>query len=186
MSNIDQIDSAKKVIDSEITKVSSNPTLIKCGGCASCHILFKLIETLSLNESDATDLLSEVLYHDPQLNERFIELVEKVHMKDRLMGAQFSIKSRETKNRFIDANIKNVISELSADIKNYGIELVLRKLLLTLISVQLAQNIGVDHHAATEELYYYMKKNMDINTILHEFLNQISKINTGNIHELNP
>jgi hypothetical protein len=180
MPNIDQIDSAKKVIDSEITKVTSNPTLIKYGGCASCHILFKLIETLSLNESDATDLLSEVLYQDPQLNERFIELVEKVHMKDRLMGAQFSIKSREAKNRFIDANIKNVISELSADIKNYGIELVLRKLLLTLISVQLAQNIGVDHHAATEELYYYMKKNMDINTILHEFLNQISKINTGN------
>ena len=180
MSNKDQIDSAKKVIDSEITKVTSNSTLIKYGGCVSCHILFKLIETLSLNESDATDLLSEVLYQDPQLNERFIELVEKVHMKDRLMGAQFSIKSREAKNRFIDANIKNVISELSADIKNYGVELVLRKLLLTLISVQLAQNIGVDHHAATEELYYYMKKNMDTNTFVHEFLNQISKIKTGN------
>lgn len=180
MSNKDQIDSAKNVIDSEITKVTSNSTLIKYGGCASCHILFKLIETLSLNESDATDLLSEVLYQDPQLNERFIEMVEKVHMKDRLMGAQFSIKNREAKNRFIDANIKNVISELSADIKNYGVELVLRKLLLTLISVQLAQNIGVDHHAATEELYYYMKKNMDINTVVHEFLNQISKINTGN------
>jgi hypothetical protein len=180
MSNKDQIDCAKKVIDSEITKVTSNSTLIKYGGCASCHILFKLIETLSLNESDATDILSEVLYQDPQLNERFIELVEKIHMKERLMGAQFSIKSREAKNRFIDANIKNVISELSADIKNYGIELVLRKLLLTLISVQLAQNIGVDHHAATEELYYYMKKNMDTNTVVHEFLNQISKINTGN------
>ena len=180
MSNKDQIDSAKNVIDSEITKVTSNSTLIKYGGCASCHILFRLIETLSLNESDATDLLSEVLYQDPQLNERFIEMVEKVHMKDRLMGAQFSIKNREAKNRFIDANIKNVISELSADIKKYGIELVLRKLLLTLISVQLAQNIGVDHHAATEELYYYMKKNMGINTFVHEFLNQISKINTGN------
>ena len=105
-------------------------------------------------------------------------MVEKVHMKDRLMGVQFSIKSREAKNRFIDANIKNVISELSADIKNYGKELVLRKLLLSLISVQLAQNIGVDHHAATEELYYYMKKNMDTNTVLHEFLSEITKIST--------
>jgi len=104
--------------------------------------------------------------------------VEKVHMKDRLMGVQFSIKSREAKNRFIDANIKNVISELSADIKNYGKELVLRKLLLSLISVQLAQNIGVDHHAATEELYYYMKKNTDTNTVLHEFLSEITKIST--------
>lgn len=105
-------------------------------------------------------------------------MVEKVHMKDRLMGVQFSIKSREAKNRFIDANIKNVISELSADIKNYGKELVLRKLLLSLISVQLAQNIGVDHHAATEELYYYMKKNTDTNTVLHEFLSEITKIST--------
>jgi hypothetical protein len=99
-------------------------------------------------------------------------------MKDRRMGVQFSIKSREAKNRFIDANIKNVISELSADIKNYGKELVLRKLLLSLISVQLAQNIGVDHHAATEELYYYMKKNTDTNTNLHEFLSEITKIST--------
>ena len=48
--------------------------------------------------------LKSVLY--AQLNERFIELVEKVHMKDRLMGAHFSIKNREAKNRFIDANIK--------------------------------------------------------------------------------
>ena len=105
-------------------------------------------------------------------------MVEKVHMKDRLMGVQFSIKSREAKNRFIDANIKNVISELSADIKNYGKELVLRKLLLSLISVQLAQNIGIDHHAATEELYYYMKKNTDTNTVLHEFLSEITKVST--------
>jgi hypothetical protein len=61
------------------------------------------------------------------------------------MGVQFSIKSREAKNRYVDANIKNVISKLSIDIKNYGLEIVLRKLLLSLISVQLAQNIGVDH-----------------------------------------
>jgi hypothetical protein len=180
MSIKDQIDSAGKVIDSEITKVTSDSSLIKYGGCASCHILFKLIETLSLNESDATEVLSEVLYQDPQLNERFIEMVEKVHMKDRLMGVQFSIKSREAKNRFIDANIKNVISELSIDIKNYGIALVMRKLLLSIISVQLAQNIGVDHHAATEELYYYMKRNKDINADVHEFINKISKINNGN------
>lgn len=72
MSIKDQLDSARRVIDLEITKVTSNSSLIKNGGCASCHILFKLIETLSLNESDATDLLSELLYQDPQLNERFI------------------------------------------------------------------------------------------------------------------
>ncbi len=154
MSIKDQLDSARRVIDLEITKVTSNSSLIKNGGCASCHILFKLIETLSLNESDATDLLSEVLYQDPQLNERFIEMVEKIHMKDRLMGVRFSIKSREAKDRYIDANIKNTISELSTE--------------------------GVDHHAATEELYYYMKKNEDISTLIVEFINKICKINNGN------
>lgn len=95
------------------------------------------------------------------------------------MGVQFSIKSREAKDRYIDANLKNVISELAVDIKNYGIELVLRKLLLSLVSVQLAQNIGVDHHAATEELYYYMKKNEDTDTSIYEFINKISKIDNS-------
>jgi len=96
------------------------------------------------------------------------------------MGVQFSIKSREAKDRFIDANIKNIISELLIEIKNYGVETVLRKLLLSLISVQLAQNIGVDHHAATEELYYYMKENEDTSTLIAEFINKICKINNGN------
>ena len=107
-------------------------------------------------------------------------MVEKIHMKDRLMGVQFSIKSREAKDRYIDANIKNIISELLIEIKNYGVEMVLRKLLLSLISVQLAQNIGVDHHAATEELYYYMKKNEDTSTLIVEFIDKICKINNGN------
>jgi len=35
----------------------------------------------------------------------------------------------------------------------------LRKLLLSSISLQIAQNIGIDYHAATEELYYYIRKN---------------------------
>ena len=96
------------------------------------------------------------------------------------MGLQFSFKSREAKDRYIDANIKNIISELSIEIKNFGMEIVLRKLLLSLMSVQLAQNIGVDHHAATEELYYYMKKNEDTSIIILEFIDKIIKINNGN------
>ena len=90
------------------------------------------------------------------------------------MGVQFSIKSREAKDRYVDSNIKNVISELSIDIKNYGLELVVRKLLLSLISVQLAQNIGVDHHTATEELYYYMKKSENTNEVVNEFISKLS------------
>jgi len=172
----DKIDSASRLIDSEITRVLSNSSLIGYGGCAACHVLFKLIKTLSLSESDAGDLLSQALFEDPQLNDRFIEMVEKIHMKERMMGVQFSIKSREAKDRFIDANLKNVIAELSFDIKQYGKEPVLRKLLLSLVTVQLAQNIGVDHHAATEELYYFMKKNIDSDNLIHEFVNKISKV----------
>jgi hypothetical protein len=172
----EKIDSANRVIDSEITRVLSNSSLIGYGGCAACHVLFKLIKTLSLSESDAGDLLSQALFEDPQLNDRFIEMVEKIHMKERMMGVIFSIKSREAKDRFIDANLKNVIAELSFDIKQYGKELVLRKLLLSLVTVQLAQNIGVDHHAATEELYYFMKKNIDSDNLIHEFINKISKV----------
>lgn len=174
MANEDQIENGKKIIDSEITKVILNSSLIESGGCASCHVLFKLVDALSLNESDAGDLLSQVLYENPELNEKFIEMIEKIHMKERLMGVQFSIKSREAKDRYVDANIKNVISELSIDIKNYGLELVVRKLLLSLISVQLAQNIGVDHHAATEELYYYMKKSENTNEVVNEFISKLS------------
>jgi hypothetical protein len=114
------------------------------------------------------------LYEDPKLNDRFIEMIEKIHMKERLMGVQFSLKNREAKNRYIDANIKNIIAELSTDIKNYGLGLVLRKLLLSLFSVQLAQNIGVDHHAATEELYYYMKRSVNTNEIVNEFISMLS------------
>jgi hypothetical protein len=47
-------------------------------------------------------------------------------------------------------------------------------LLLSLISVQLAQNIGVDHHAATEELYYYMKRSENTNEIVNEFISKLS------------
>ena len=173
----DKIDSASLLIDSEITRVLSNSSLIEYGGCAACHVLFTLIKSLSLSESDAGDLLSQALFEDPQLNERFIEMVEKIHMKERMMGVPFSIKSRDAKDRFIDATLKNAISELSFDIKQYGKELVLRKLLLSLVTVQLAQNIGVDHHAATEELYYFMKKNMDTDNLILEFINKISQVN---------
>ena len=76
--------------------------------------------------------------------------------------------------------ISKILFELSIEIKNFGVEIVLRKLLLSLMSVQLAQNIGVDHHAATEELYYYMKKNEDTSIIILEFIDKIIKINNGN------
>jgi len=152
-------DIAKQLISDEIHNVSNNPSIIKENGCAACHILFNLIDRLQISESDASDLLSEVLFHDLKMNDRFIEMVENIHMKRRLMAVPFSIKTREAKDKYIDSNFKNLLAELSSDLINYGVDIVLRKLLLSSIALEIAQNIGIDYHAANEELYYYMRKN---------------------------
>jgi hypothetical protein len=48
---------------------------------------------------------------------------------------------------------------------------VIRKLLITYLSLQVAQSIGIDHHAAKEELYYYMRtKDNETHTMLTEFM----------------
>jgi len=150
---------AKQIISEEINRVHANPSIIKVNSCAACHVLFSIVDKMRVSESEASDLLSQVLFHNPQLNESFIEMVETIHMKQRMMGVSFSIKIRESKDKYIDSNLRNVLSELSADLVNYGTDIVLRKLLITSISLEIAQNIGIDYHAATEELYYYMRKN---------------------------
>jgi hypothetical protein len=152
-------DVAKELISDEINKVSNDPSIIRDNGCAACHILFSLIDKLQINESDASDILSEVLFHDLKMNDRFIDMVENIHMKQRMMAVPFSIKNRDAKDKYIDSNFKNLLAELSSDLVNYGTDIVLRKLLLSSIALEIAQNIGVDYHAATEELYYYMRKN---------------------------
>src|ERR687892_1899727 len=164
---------AKKITLDEINNVKDNPSIIKGNGCAACHVLFSIIDKMHVNESEASDLISQILFHDPQLNESFIEMVESIHMKQRMMGVPFSIKTREAKNKYIDSNLRNVLSELSADLVNYGTDIVLRKLLIAYISLEIAQNIGIDYHAATEELYYYMrKKDQDTHTRILEFIDK--------------
>lgn len=78
--------------------------------------------------------------------------------------------------RHIESNFKNFLEELSYDIINYGHDLVLRKLMISAIALEIAQNIGIDYHAATEELYYYMRKNDDrTNALLMEFNDRFYK-----------
>jgi hypothetical protein len=89
------------------------------------------------------------------------------------MGVSFSIKRRDAKDKYIDSNFKNVLAELSADLINYGADIVLRKLLISSISLEIAKNIGIDHHAAIEELYYYMRKNdRETHENMIEFINR--------------
>jgi hypothetical protein len=164
---------AKKITSEVINSVKESPSLIKANGCAACHVLFSIVDKAHVNESEASDLLSKILYNDPQLNDSFIEMVEEIHMKQRMMGIPFSIRTRESKDKYIDSNLRNVLSELSTDLANYGTDIVLRKLLITSISLEIAQNIGIDFHAATEELYYYMrKKDQDTHTRILEFIDK--------------
>jgi hypothetical protein len=164
---------AKKITSGEISNIKDDPSVIKANGCAACHVLFSIVDKMHLNESEASDLLSQILFHDLRLNDSFIEMVENVHMKQRMMAIPFSIRTRESKDKYIDSNLKNVLSELSADLVNYGTDIVLRKLLILAISLEIAQNIGIDYHAATEELYYYMrKKDLDTHTKILEFIDR--------------
>jgi hypothetical protein len=150
---------AEQIILHEIDAVNADSSRIKKNGCAACHVLFTLTDKMQVSESDAADLLTEVLLEKPDLNDRFIEMVENIHMKQRMQGVVFAIKTREAKDRYIDSQLKNSLDELLGDAANFGVEIVLRKLIMAHVALQIAQNLGVDYHAATEELYYYMRKN---------------------------
>ena len=156
--NIEKEKTAEQIISNEVTEVAGDPSRVRENGCAACHVLFTLVRTMDLSETDAADLLTEVLLAKPELNDRFIEMVENIHMKRRMMGVTFSIKTREAKDRYIDSQFKNSLDELLADTASYGVDIVLRKLVMSHIALGLAQNLGIDYHAATEELYYYMRK----------------------------
>ena len=91
---------AEKIIRSEISAVMKNPLKIKQNGCAACHVLFSIMNKMQVSEQDATDLLSEVLLENSILND-FVDMVEEIHMRARLMGNTFLIKNRESKDRYI-------------------------------------------------------------------------------------
>jgi hypothetical protein len=165
---------AKKIISKAISNVKENPLAVKENGCAACHVLFNLSKEMEISEQDASDLLSEVLFANPDLDESFIDMVENIHMKRRMMGTAFAIKTREAKDKYIYSNFKNILAELHSDIINYGTDITLRKLLLSMISLEIAKNIGIDYHASTEELYYFMRKNdQETHENLLEFINRL-------------
>jgi hypothetical protein len=98
--------------------------------------------------------------NDGDIYMKTVESMEKIHMKQKMMGVTFAIKGREAKDRYLDLQFKNALDELFADIANYGVDVVFRKLIMSYIALELeiAQNLGIDYHGATEELYYYMRK----------------------------
>jgi hypothetical protein len=165
---------AEQIISQEVNAVGIDPSRVKGNGCAACHVLFTLVGKMDLSETDAADLLSEVLQGRPELNDRFIDMVENIHMKQRMMGVTFAIKTRDAKDRYLDSQFKNALDELLADTANYGVDIVFRKLVMSYIALGIAQNLGIDYHAATEELYYYMRKHDgETHAALMQFVNSI-------------
>ena len=165
---------ATNIISKTIMQVQGNPQVVRENGCAACHVLFVLSKEMNVNEQDASDLLSEVLSKSPNLDDEFIAMVENIHMKKRMMGNIFAIKTREAKDKYIYSNFKNTIAELHSDVINHGPDVTLRKLLMSLISLEIAKNIGIDYHASTEELYHFMRRNhRETNNELLVFINQL-------------
>jgi hypothetical protein len=74
-------DAAEQIISQEVSAVANDPARIKENGCAACHVLFTLVGRMGLSETDAADLLTEVLLARPELNDRFIEMVEIIYRR---------------------------------------------------------------------------------------------------------
>ena len=93
-----------------------------------------------------------------------------------MMGTVFAIEHRKAKDKYIYSNFKNTLSDSHSDSINYGSDIALRKLLVSMISVEIGKNIGGDHHASTEDLCYFMRKNdQGTHEILLEFIRQLNQ-----------
>ena len=153
-------------------------------GCVACHVIFSIKENSGRSEQDAADLLSEVLTHDSDLNTEFIEVVEQLHMKERNTGGAFAARERESKDSYLEAYFSNILDDLASDLHLGSHDIILRKLLLSYLALYLAQTIGVDYHAATEELYYLLRKdegkNSKIAQLIAKFEEKIRRSDLGN------
>jgi hypothetical protein len=161
-----------RIITEELEKIQNHKTHLG-QGCAACHVMFTLKNTLGSSEQDCADMVSQILSEDSKLNENFIETVEQIHMSERGLGGSFAMRERESKDAYLDVYFGNVLDELKSDMTQYSSEILLRKLLLAYLSLYIAQTIGVDYHAATEELYYILRKNEKNNLQLDEFIDNL-------------
>ena len=161
----------KKIIN-ELRKIRNHDTHLG-NGCAACHVMFSLKNLLDKSEQECADIVSEILTEDHSLNQEFIETVEQVHMSERGLGGSFSMRERDSKDTYLSTYFLNVLDELSSDLTMHSTDILLRKLLLAYLSLYIAQTIGVDYHAATEELYYILRKNEKSNIQLDEFIDKI-------------
>jgi hypothetical protein len=174
-----KISLARDFIREELEKIKKHQIELH-QGCVACHVIFSLKEEQGQSEQDAADILSDTLTHDPTLNQEFIDVVEQIHMKERDMGGAFAVRERESKDHYLEAYFSNVLDELTSDLQFLPHPAILRKLLLSYLSLYLAQTIGVDYHAATEELYYLLRKDDSKNSKITKLIAKFeSKIKTS-------
>lgn len=170
----DSTDKGKKIIENEIKALRAGSMETK-DGCVACHMIFTMVKRLGTNEQDAADLLSEVLTNHPSLNDEFIDLVEDIHMRSRMKAMNFYKRNREAKDRYVESYFKNALTELHTDAMKHGANMALRKIVLNYLSSYLAQTLGIDFHASTEELYYILRKHEDFDNYLEDFLGKFVK-----------
>jgi len=170
----DPIHKGKEIIENEIKVLRTGTMEIK-DGCVACHMIFTMVNRLGTNEQDAADLLSQVLTNYPALNDEFIDLVEDIHMRSRMKASSFYNRSREAKDRYVESYFKNALTELQTDAAKHGANTALRKIMLNYLSSYLAQTLGIDFHASTEELYYVLRKHEDFDNYLEDFLDKFVK-----------
>jgi hypothetical protein len=173
------ISQARNFIKEELERIKKHEVELH-QGCVACHVISSLKEKQGHSEQDSADLLSDTLTHDTKLNQEFIDVVEQIHMKERNLGGVFAVRERESKDSYLEAYFSNVLDELSSDLQFLSHHAILRKLLLSYLSVYLAQTIGVDYHAATEELYYLLRKDDNKNSKITKLIAKFeSKIKTS-------
>lgn len=160
---------AKTLIRETLQKIKKHEIELHAS-CVACHVIFSLKQKSGRSEQDAADLLSEVLTHDSKLNSEFIDIVEQIHMHERGMGGAFAARQRDSKDSYLEAYFSNVLDELSSDLQFASPEILLRKLLLSYLGLYLAQTIGIDYHAATEELYYLLRKDGSKNSKIAQLI----------------
>ena len=173
-----EYDVSADFIRQELDKIKEHKVDLH-GGCVACHMIFTLKENLKSSEQNSADLLSEILTHDSDLNREFIDIVEQIHMNERHLGSSFALRERESKDNYLEAYFSNVLDELTSDLITSSHQIILRKLLLSYLALYLAQTIGVDYHAATEELYYLLRKDDSKNSKISQLIAKFeSKIKT--------
>jgi hypothetical protein len=170
----DPMQKGKEIIENELRSLRTG-SMVNKDGCVACHMIFTMVNRLNTNEQDAADLLSQILTNYPALNDEFIGVVEDIHMGSRMKAMSFYKRSREAKDRYVESYFKNALTELQTDAAQHGADAALRKVVLNYLSSYLAQTLGIDFHASTEELYYILRKHEDFDNYLEDFLHKFVK-----------